>query len=106
MLPDMATVPTTSQRRRALPRVERVRRGWVFRDADGTGWWLDDTVVAAGTHRVVVPGDPSAHCRVFTPMVAARSTARRIYRFNPDDDHGVSLTVVAAQHLSALEDQF
>jgi hypothetical protein len=106
MFPSMATTPITSgRRRRTLPQIGRVRRGWVFRDDCGAGWWLDDTVVAAGTHRVVVPGDPSAHCRVFTPMVGARCTARRIYRFDPTDDHSVLLAVVTTQYARALEDE-
>jgi hypothetical protein len=81
-----------------------VRRGWIFRDSAGRGWWLDDAVASSGAHRVVPPGDPSAQCRVFTPMVGARDTARRVYRFRDDDDHGLSVRAVAAQHVAASED--
>jgi hypothetical protein len=105
MLPEMATVSTTSGGRRTLPRIERVRRGWVFRDAQGAGWWVDDTVAATGAQRVVAAGDPGAQCRVFTPMVNPHSTARRVYRFEPGDDHEVSLATIAAQHLRAAEDR-
>jgi hypothetical protein len=81
-----------------------VRRGWLFRDADGSGWWLDDTIVANGAHRVVPAGDPSAQCRVFTPMIGARGTPRRVYRFADDDDHRVALTTVARHYVHAVDD--
>jgi hypothetical protein len=99
----MADAATTGSRR-TLPRIERVRRGWVFRDVAGRGWWLDDAVAASGAHRVVPAGDPSAQYRVFTPMVGARDTARRVYRFRADDGHRISLRVVAEQHARAREE--
>jgi hypothetical protein len=94
----------TPKSRRTLPRIERVRRGWVFRDPDGRGWWVDDTVAMNGAHRVVPTGHPSAHCRVFTPMVGARDTARVVYRFRAGDEHGVSLLAVATQNAAAMAD--
>jgi hypothetical protein len=103
MLPHMASA-TITRPERTLPQIERVRRGWVFRDAGGHGWWLDDTVVANGAHRVVPTGHPSAQCRVFTPMVGARDTARRVYRFVVDEDHHVSVRAVAVQHEKAVDD--
>lgn len=105
MLRRMANA-TITKSRRTLPQIERVRRGWVFRDPDGRGWWLDDTVAINGAHRVVPAGHPSAQCRVFTPMVGARNTARRVYRFTADEDHGVALRAVAAQHAAAIEDPY
>jgi hypothetical protein len=96
---------TTPRSRPPLSRIERVRRGWVFRDPDGRGWWLDDTVTINGAHRVVPTGHPSAQCRVFTPMVGARDTARRVYRFAAGEDHGVALRVVAAQHAATIDDR-
>jgi hypothetical protein len=103
MLPRMSNT-TTPRSRRTVPRIERVRRGWVFRDPGGRGWWLDDTVTINGAHRVVPTGHPSAQCRVFTPMVGARDTARRVYRFPAGAEHGVSLRTVAAQHAAAIND--
>jgi hypothetical protein len=105
MFPPMANA-TITRSRRTLPRIERVRRGWVFRDPDGRGWWLDDTVAINGAHRVVPTGDLSAQCRVFTPMVGARDTARRVYRFPAGEEHGVSLQAVAAQHTAAITDPY
>jgi hypothetical protein len=81
-----------------------VRRGWVFRDLDGHGWWLDDTIIANGAHRVVATGHPSAQYRVFTPMVGARGTARRVYQFLAGDDHRVALSTVEHQHRNAADD--
>jgi hypothetical protein len=89
---------------RSGARLERLRRGWVFRDAGGRGWWLDDTVAANGAHRVVPAGHPSAQFRVFTPMVGARGTARRIHEFGIGEDHAVALRAVAAQHARATSD--
>ena len=105
MLPEMVTAPTTSGRRRTLARIERVRRGLIFRDAHGAGWWVDDTIAATGAQRVVAAGDPRAHCRVFTPMINPHSTARRLYRFEPGDDHDVSVETVAAQFVRTVEDR-
>jgi hypothetical protein len=104
MLPRMsdATSPTS---RRTFPRIERVRRGWVYRDPDGRGWWLDDTVTINGAHRVVPTGHPSAQNRVFTPMVGARDTARRVYRFRAGEEHGLSLRAVATQLAAAIDDR-
>jgi hypothetical protein len=104
MLPLMANA-AISRSRRTLPQIERVRRGWVFRDIGGRGWWLDDTVAVNGAHRVVPSGDPSAQCRVFTPMVGARDTARRVYRFRAGEDHALSLHSVATQHTAAIDDR-
>ena len=98
------TNATTIRSRRSLPQIERLRRGWVFRDAGGRGWWLDDTVVANRTHRVVPTGHPSGHCRVFTPMIGARDTARRVYRFRMDEDHRLAVSAVAMQHARAVDD--
>jgi AraC family transcriptional regulator len=103
MLPPMAKA-AIARSRRTLPRIERVRRGWVFRDSSGRGWWLDDTVAASGAYRVVPAGHPSAHCRVFTPMVGARDSARRVYHFRVGEDHTVALRTVAAQHATAGDD--
>jgi hypothetical protein len=104
MLPVMDHAAITKSRR-ALPRIERVRRGWVFRDPDGRGWWLDDTVAINGAHRVVPTGHSSAQYRVFTPMVGARDSARRVYRFRADEDHAVSLRAVATQQAAAIDDR-
>lgn len=104
MLPLMGNA-VSRRTSRAVPRLERLRRGWVFRDAPGRGWWLDDTVAMNGAHRVVPAGHPSAQFRVFTPMVGARSTARRIYPFAIGEDRGLSLQAVAAQHVRAMSDQ-
>jgi hypothetical protein len=103
LLPQMAAT-TTRSGCGTLPQIGRVRRGWLFRDLDGSGWWLDDTVVANGAHRVVPAGDPSASCRVFTPMVGARGRARRVYYFLADDDHSVSLAKVARQLAGAVDE--
>lgn len=103
MFPPMANAAITRSRR-TLPRIERVRRGWVFRDSGGRGWWLDDTVAVNGAHRVVPTGLPSAQYRLFTPMVGARDTARRVYRFRAGEDHDVSLRAVATQHAAAIDD--
>jgi hypothetical protein len=103
MLPPMANAAVTRSRR-TLPRIEKVRRGWVFRDPEGHGWWLDDTVAVSGAHRVVPTGHPAAQCRVFTPMIGARDTPRRVYRFRTGEDHGVSLRTVVTQHATAMSD--
>jgi hypothetical protein len=95
MLPSMANRATRT--RRTLPRVERVRRGWVFRDPDGRGWWVDDTITVRGTYRVVPAGHSAATCRVFTPMIGARDIARRTYRILGDDDRDVSATTLSRQ---------
>ena len=81
-----------------------MRRGWLFRDRHGCGWWLDDTVVTNGAHRVMPIGAPAAQCRVFTPIVAARGANRRIYWFAPEDDHRVSLHAVEQQLAQAADD--
>ncbi len=98
LVPMVPTIENTDAGR-ALPQIGRVRRGWMFRDRRGCGWWFDDTVVTNGAHRVVPIGDPAAQCRVFTPVVGARDAGRRIYRFVADDDHRVSLGAVEL-HLS------
>jgi hypothetical protein len=90
---------------RALPQIGRVRRGWLFRDATGGGWWVDDTVIASGAHRVVPIGQPSAHYRVFTPMVGARDGGRRVYQFVDGDDHRVSLATIELQLARAAADR-
>lgn len=104
MLPQMSNA-TTPKSRRTLPRIESVRRGWVFRDPDGRGWWLDDTVTINGAHRVVPTGHLSAQSRVFTPMVGARDSARRVYRFRAGEEHDVSLHAVATQLAAAIDDR-
>lgn len=104
MLPRMSNA-TSPRSRRTLPRIGRVRRGWVYRDPDGRGWWLDDTVTVNGAHRVVPTGHPSAQNRVFTPMVAARETARRVYSFRIGEERGVSLPAVATQLAAAIDDR-
>jgi hypothetical protein len=81
-----------------------VRRGWLFRDGRGSGWWLDDTIVTHGAHRVVPTGHPSAQCRVFTPMVGARDVGRRVYRFADGDDHSLSVRAVERQLARADDD--
>jgi hypothetical protein len=95
MLPSMAN--RTTRTRRTLPRVERVRRGWVFRDADGRGWWVDDTIPVRGTYRVVPAGHAAATCRIFTPMLGTRDIARRTYQILGDDDRDVSATTLSRQ---------
>jgi hypothetical protein len=104
MLPRMENAAIT-RARRTLPRIERVRRGWVFRDPAGHGWWLDDTVTINGAHRVVPTGHESAQCRVFTPMIGARDTARRVYRFRAGDQHSLSLRAVSTQLAAAIDDR-
>jgi hypothetical protein len=86
-----------AESRRTLARIERVRRGWVFRDVDGRGWWVDDTVVVNSTYRIVPAGHPSATCRIFTPMVGARDGTRRVYGFQADESHAVSVAAVTRQ---------
>ena len=81
-----------------------MRRGWLFRDTTGSGWWGDDTVLKNGAHQVVPVGDRSAQYRVFTPMVGARESGRRLYRFSDDDDHDISLPTVARQLAGAAAD--
>jgi hypothetical protein len=100
----MASTTDTTNAESTPPQIGRVRRGWLFRDRRGCGWWLDDTVVANGAHRVVPVGHPSAQCRVFTPMVGARDSGRRVYRFAGDDDHRVSVHTVELQLASAVAD--
>ena len=100
----MASTTDTTSARRTPPQIGRVRRGWLFRDTIGGGWWIDDTVVANGAHRVVAIGHPSAQCRVFTPMVGARDSGRRVYRFARDDDHRVSLHTIELQLARAAAD--
>jgi hypothetical protein len=95
MLSSMANRATTT--RRSLPRVERVRRGWVFRDSDGRGWWVDDTVTVRNTYRVVPAGHAAATCRIFTPMIGARDTARRTYQIRGDEDREVTVTTLSHQ---------
>jgi hypothetical protein len=100
----MESTTDTKGTRRTLPQIGRVRRGWLFRDRRGCGWWVDDTIFTNGAHRVVPVGHLSAQCRVFTPMVGAREAGRRVYRFAENDEHGVSLHLVDLQLASAVAD--
>jgi hypothetical protein len=100
----MESATDTKGTRRTLLQIGRVRRGWLFRDRLGCGWWLDDSIVTNGAHRVVPVGHPSAQCRVFTPMVGAREAGRRVYRFAETDEHGVSLHSVDLQLARSVAD--
>ena len=100
----MAATTDTTSAGRTPPQIGRVRRGWLYRDTIGSGWWVDDTVLKNGAHQVVQVGDRSAQYRVFTPMVGAREAGRQLYRFSDDDDHGVSLRTVARQLAEAAAD--
>jgi hypothetical protein len=94
----------TTESRSNVPRIQRLRRGWVVRDDEGRGWWFHDTVVVAGVHWVVPAGHRSAQCRVFAPMVSAHRIARRVYRFGPGESRDVSLGAIERQLAAAISD--